>query len=88
LDASLTAGARVANRYELVAPIVDAGITEAWAARDAQGGEVRVSVLGPATPTTQALLAPTWERLRVLSNPGILAPAELGGGRRGVLHGE
>lgn len=79
MDASLTAGARVAGRYELVAPIVDAGITEAWTARDAQGSEVRVSVLGPATPAAQALLASTWERLRVLSNPGILAPSELGG---------
>lgn len=78
LDASLTAGARVAGRYELVAPIVDAGITEAWTARNAQGAEVRVSVLGPATPATQSLLSPTWERLRVLSNPGVLAPADLG----------
>ncbi len=79
MDASLTAGARVAGRYELVAPIVDAGITEAWTARTAQGTEVRLSVLGPSTPAAQALLAPTWERLRVLSNPGILAPAELSG---------
>ncbi|MFO0629147.1 MAG: hypothetical protein U0325_26460 [Polyangiales bacterium] len=79
MDASLTAGGRVAGRYELVAPIVDAGITEAWTARDPQAGEVRVSVLGPLTPAVQSQLAPTWERLRVLSNPGILAPTEVGG---------
>lgn len=77
LDSSWTTGARIAGRYELVAPVSDAGITEAWSARDAHGGEYRVSRLGSASPALDALLPGTWERVRALSNPGIVTPVEL-----------
>ncbi|MEZ4390378.1 MAG: hypothetical protein R3A48_04720 [Polyangiales bacterium] len=77
MDSSWTTGARIAGRYELVAPISDAGITEAWSARDAHGGEFRVSVLGPTTPALDSLLPGTQERVRALSNPGIVTPLEL-----------
>lgn len=78
MDSALTTGARIAGRYELVAPIADAGITDAWSARDPQGAEVRVSVLGPTSPAQTANLDATWERLRPLSNPGLVSTLELG----------
>lgn len=77
LDSSLTTGARLAGRFELVAPVADAGITEAWSARDAHGAEHRVSVLGPQSPALQSLLSPTLERVRGLSNPGLVTTTEL-----------
>lgn len=78
VEPTSTRGTRVANRFELLAPIPDLGVSEAWTARDIQGGEVRVTLLGAATPTLAETLGTALERLRPLSNPGILGTLDGG----------
>lgn len=78
MEPTSTRGTRVANRYELAAPLPDLGISEAWTARDLHGGEVRVTLLGSMTPALTETLGVVFARLRPLSNPGVVGTTDAG----------
>ncbi|MEZ4405857.1 MAG: protein kinase [Polyangiales bacterium] len=85
----LSAGARVAGRFELEAPNGELGLGEVWSATDRGGplGAVSVSRLGapsPEGPTSRVAFEETVSRLRALSNPG-LATVLAGGDHDGTL---
>lgn len=76
MPAPLTAGTRIADRFELEAPNADLGLGEVWSATDRGGslGSVTVSLLGPPSPDgpgSCAAFESTVSRLRALSNPGL-----------------
>ncbi len=91
MEVTVSRGKRIAQRFELEAPLPDVGLGECWAARDLQRPDspVQVEFLCAASTggfATREAFDGLLARMRPVSNPGILGVVGGGGDTDGRLY--